>query len=206
MAQASATNRMSALLLANKPRLRMLALAITIAAAAFLLWRSNEQPVTSYSDAKQLRGESEPDGFVVNADYTSYDASGNRDIVFTSPRIEQFEKDGLATMKAPTAELFSTNGDGPWIVNADTGKLRQGDDLLELRGNVRVVRLIGEREATLTTETLTLDNEQRIAFTNDPVKITDSTGVTRSKGMKAWMDERVVELKSQVEGHYETIR
>lgn len=200
------TSQLSALAMANKPRLRMLALAATLAVTFFLLWHSDEPPVTSYSDARQLRGAAEPDGFVVNGSYTSYDETGHRKIVFTSPRIEQFEEGNLATMESPSAELFSDSEGGPWVLKAEKGSLRQSEDVLHLSGNVRVVRTIGDREATLTTESLTLDNGQGIAYTDDLVEITDRVGITRAKGMKAWVDDRILELNSQVKGRYETVR
>lgn len=206
MAESTNDSLLSRLALAERPGLRMLALAVTIAAAAFLLWRGNEPPPPgSSSDARQLRGDAEPDGFVVNGRYTSYDTNGQRKVVFSSPRIEQFEEGGLAIMTSPSAELSGQTEGEPWIVNADKGHLRQSDDLLYLMGNVRVERMIGEREATLTTQSLTLDNQKGTAFTDDPVTITDNLGVTRAIGMKAWIDERILELNSQVEGRYETV-
>lgn len=206
MAQSEKNSLLSTLTMTNKPRLRMLALAATIAATVFLLWRSDEPPITSYSDARQLRGDAEPDGFVINGSYTSYDETGHRKIVFTSPRIEQFEEENLATMESPNAELFSATEAEPWVLEAENGRLRRNEDQLYLTGNVRVVRTIGDRKATLVTESLTLDNIQGTVYTDDPVEITDSLGTTRAKGMKAWIDERIVELNSQVEGRYETAR
>lgn len=206
MAASAQSSQFSKLALANRPRLRMLALAITLAVTVFLLWQGGEPPATSYSDAEQLRGEAEPDGFVINGSYTSYDETGRLKIVFTSPRIEQFEEGNLATMESPSAELFSDTNDGPWILNAENGSLRRSEDVLHLSGNVRVVRTIGNREATLATESLTLDNAEGIVFTDDPVTITDLTGITRAIGMKAWIDERILELNSQVKGRYETVK
>lgn len=206
MAASAQSSQFSKLALANRPRLRMLALAITLAVTVFLLWQGGEPPATSYSDAEQLRGEAEPDGFVINGSYTSYDETGRLKIVFTSPRIEQFEDDNLATMESPSAELFSDTSDGPWILNAENGSLRRSEDVLHLSGNVRVVRTIGDREATLATESLTLDNAEGIVFTDDPVTITDLTGITRAIGMKGWIDERILELNSQVKGRYETAK
>ncbi|MBU2874798.1 LPS export ABC transporter periplasmic protein LptC [Marinobacter salexigens] len=204
MAENAKRSRLSKLALANKPRLRMLGLAITVAATFFLLWQGDEPPLSSYSDAKKLRGDAEPDGFVINGSYTSYDEVGNRKIVFTSPRIEQFEEGNVATMEFPRAELFGTTGEGPWVLNAENGKLRQNEDLLYLTGKVNVVRTIGDREATLKTESLTLDNKKGTVYTGDPVEITDSVGTTSATGMKAWIDERILELNSQVKGRYET--
>lgn len=203
MTESAKHSRLSTLAMANRPKLRMLALALTIAATMFLLWRSDEPPATSYSDAQKLRGSAEPDGFVVNGSYTSYDETGHRKIVFTSPRIEQFEEGNLAVMESPSAELLGKTGEEPWVLNAEKGRLQQDQDMLFLTGNVRVVRTIGDREATLNTESLTLDNSKGTVYTDDLVDITDSVGTTRAKGMKAWIDKRILELNSQVEGRYE---
>lgn len=192
------------LTLENRPWLRSLALIVTIGATIFLLWRSDDRTLSS-NDRADLRGTREPDGFVVNGSYTSYNESGQVEIQFTSPRIEQFEEGNLATVEAPKADIFGEQGDrSPWQIEAEKGSLLQDDGLLYLTGNVRVYQQLGERETTLTTESLTLDNDQGIVYTEAPVTITDKIGVTRSIGMKAWIDKRIVELKSQVEGTYET--
>jgi lipopolysaccharide export system protein LptC len=57
---------------------------------------------------------------------------------------------------------------------------------------------------SLSTQALTLDNENRTIYTNEPVEIIDALGITRATGMKAWLDERILELNAQVEGRYET--
>lgn len=189
--------------LPDRPWLRTLALAGTVVAAVFLLWQSDEPPVID-DEAAALRGDAEPDGFVVNGRYTSFDESGNLKIRFSSPRIEQFEEGNLATMDSPRAELYGGDGALPWIVEAENGSLLQNQNLVYLTDNVRIQRTIGERDATLTTSTLTLDNDRGMVYTDAPVEIRDVSGITRATGMKAWIDERILELNSQVEGRYET--
>lgn len=189
--------------LPDTPWLRTLALAGTAVAVVFLLFVSDEPPVTD-DRAAALRGEAEPDGFVVNGDYAAFDEAGNLKVRFVSPRIEQFEDDNLATMTFPRAWLYPDDGTPPWIVEADSGSLLQSQNLMHLTNNVRVERTIGDRQATLTTSTLTLDNNQGMAYTDAPVEIRDLTGITQATGMKAWIDERIVELNSEVEGRYET--
>lgn len=191
------------LTLSDRPWLRTLALGGTIAATLFLLWRSDE-PTRVQDDAAQLRGKAEPDGFVINGQYTAYDENGDLKIQFTSPRIEQFEEGNVATMKAPRAKLFGQPETEPWIVESENGSLLQNEGVLYLTDHVRVIRTFGERKATMTTTSLTLDNDQGTVYTDAPVTITDQIGVTRATGMKAWIDDRTLELKSQVEGRYET--
>lgn len=205
MAKAADTQHTSLFTRENRRKVRMLALGATIAVTVFLLWQSDEPPGTLNTDAQQLRGDAEPDGFVINGNYTSYDETGHRKIVFTSPRIEQFEEGNLATMKSPNAQMFSNTETDPWILEAENGSLQQDEDLLKLTGNVHVERTIGDREATLMTQSLTLDNKEGMVYTDEPVKIIDKAGTTRATGMKAWIDDRILELNSQVEGRYETV-
>ncbi len=189
--------------LVDRPRIRALALASTVVATVFLLWHSDEPSVIS-DNAQELRGKAEPDGFIINGRYVSYDETGRPEVRFTSPRIEQFDSSQLATMESPEAEFYGEPGSRPWTLSADNGSLLQSENLLYLTGNVHMLQSSGDRTLTLTTQTLTLDNDSGTAYTDAPVEITDAAGTTRATGMTAWLEKRVLELNSQVEGRYET--
>jgi len=186
----------------NRPWARTLGLAGTIVALFFLLWQSDDpsEPV----DAAALRGESEPDGFVVNGRYLSFDETGRLTTRFQSPRIEQFEARSETIMESPQATLYGDTGTPLWRVHANNGRFLEAEDLVHLTGDVRVTRAAdGGRPLTLTTSALTLDNAERTVYTDAPVELTDSFSLTRATGMKAWIDDRILELDSQVEGRYE---
>ena len=190
---------------AGNPWLRTLALAATVAATIYLMWQSGEPPVPD-PEAAQLRGPAEPDGFVVGADYRAWNEQGTLEIHMTSPRIEQFDHDSSARMTDPRARLFGEGEAEPWIIEADAGSLLQSQGLMHLEGNVTVLRTSGDSRATLATEALTLDNNEGTVFTDLPVTITEPFGTTQATGMKAWIDQRILELNSRVEGQYETVR
>tara|TARA_R110000851_G_scaffold20338_4_gene61621 strand:+ start:817 stop:1407 length:591 start_codon:yes stop_codon:yes gene_type:complete len=193
---------MAAEALFTRPWVRTLGLAVTIVALFFLLWQSDEpsEPV----DAAALRGELEPDGFVVNGRYLSFDETGRLTAHFESPRIEQFEARNETIMESPNATLYGESGNAPWQVQANKGQFMEADDLVHLTGDVQVSQQAqGGRPLTLTTSTLTLDNAERTVYTDAPVELTDSFSLTRATGMKAWIDDRILELDSQVEGRYE---
>lgn len=193
---------MAAESLFTRPWVRTLGLAVTIVALFFLLWQSDEssEPV----DAAALRGESEPDGFVVNGRYLSFDETGRLTAHFESPRIEQFEARNETIMESPNATLYGEPGNAPWRVQANKGQFMEAEDLVYLTGDVRVSQQAqGGRPLTLTTSTLTLDNAERTVYTDAPVELTDSFSLTRATGMKAWIDDRILELDSEVEGRYE---
>jgi lipopolysaccharide export system protein LptC len=194
---------LAALLPEQRPGWRTIALLATFIATAALLWHSDNDVPMPTQDS-ELRGDREPDSFVVDALYTSYDEQGTVKIQFVSPRIEQFEAGGYAIMAEPQATIRGKPGSEPWQLTAKHGKLLDNNSQLELEGDVRIVRQIGERSATLSTTRLTLDNRTNMAYTDAPVEIVDATGITYATGMKAWFNERILELDSQVEGRYET--
>jgi len=194
---------MSAQSLFNRPWARSLSLAGTIVALFFLLWQSDEP--SDPTEAASLRGESEPDGFVVNGHYLSYDETGRLTTQFRSPRIEQFESRSETVLESPRATLYGDGSSPPWQAQANEGRLLEADDLVHLLGNVKVTRQAegGGPPLTLTTAALTLNNSERTVYTDEPVTLTDAAGVTTATGMKAWIDDRLLELYSQVEGRYE---
>ncbi|GAA3570343.1 LPS export ABC transporter periplasmic protein LptC [Marinobacter xestospongiae] len=183
-------------------KVRSLALLTCALVLASLLWRSDQPPEPL--QAEGLRGPSEPDGFVINGDYRSFDSNGDLAIRLSSPRIEQFETSERATLVEPEAILQDQPSDSPWQLTARRGDFHQATGQLSLNGNVVVTRPLQDGQAaTLSTEHLTLDNRSRTVHTNAPVTLTDAFGTTRATGMTAWIDDRVLELTSKVEGHYE---
>lgn len=186
----------------TRPWFRTLALAGTIVALFFMLWQSDErsEPV----DAAALRGESEPDGFVVNGRYLSFDETGRLKTRFQSPRIEQFDARSVTIMESPMATLYGEPGTAPWHVQANEGRFLEEENLVRLTGDVLVTREAEDgRPLKLTTTALTLDNSERTVYTEAPVELTDAFSLTRATGMKAWIDDRILQLDSQVEGRYE---
>lgn len=182
---------------------RMAALAGTGLALGSLLWQSEE--AREPTNARELRGPSEPDGFVVDGRYRSFDQNGQLETVIYSPRIEQFEARNLATMLRPDATLHDPDSGTSWRMTANQGEFQKDKDIIDLEGDVLVRRPLANGEvATLAAEHLTLDNKQRTVYTDTPVVLTEAHGVTRATGMKAWIDDRVLELHSQVKGRYDT--
>ncbi len=186
----------------TRPWVRTLGLAGTVVALFFLLWQSDEpsEPV----DAATLRGESEPDGFVVNGRYLSFDETGRLTTRFQSPRIEQFESRSETIMESPRATLYGEPGTAPWRIQANEGRFLEAESLVYLIGDVQITREAENgRPLTLTTTALTMDNAERTVYTEAPVELTDAFSLTRATGMKAWIDDRILQLDSQVEGRYE---
>jgi lipopolysaccharide export system protein LptC len=191
--------------LIRSPGLRTLALAATVIALVVVLWRSDEP--TLPMEAVALRGTAEPDSFVVGGQYLSFSESGQLTTLIRSRRIEQFESDERTLMQQPRATLFGEAEEASWEVEANKGEFLDTKGLINLTGEVQIVRRADQQgPMSLSTQALTVNNENRTIYTSEPVEISDALGITRAIGMKAWIDERILELNAQVEGRYETGR
>lgn len=194
--------------LIRNPRVRMTGLVVTVLVLFAMLWQ-NEEPTTP-DQAATLRGAAEPDAFVTGGRYLSFNATGRLTSRIESRRIEQFESDQITRMQQPQATLFGGADDASWELEAQQAEYLEAPDLIHLTGNVRITRLADQSgdmspsgPVSLSTEALTLNNEEQTVYTSEPVTITDALGVTRATGMKAWIETRILELKAQVEGRYE---
>lgn len=188
-----------------RPRIRNTLLALLVSALLTLMWQSDQPEPAGPGTSRD--GSQGPDGFVEQGRYLSFNEQGRKVIEVTSRRIEQFEQRQLATMESPEAWLNHNSEDTPWHLVADHGKLEQDGMILTLTDHVVISTTDGRgRQATLSTSRLQLDNKQRTATTDQPVTIRDPAGVTRATGMKAWVDDRILELQSDVEGIYEPAR
>lgn len=185
-----------------RPRVRNPALIVAAGVLALLLWQSDESrsPAPDFLD---LRGEREPDGFVSGARHLAFNEDGQRVSMITSPRIEQFDDTGTATLQEPAATLYEVRTQTPWDIRARSGVMDQNAARLELQGEVQVTRQVRGGASTLETEQLTIDNALRQVFTDEPVVVSGPGMVTRARGMRGWIDDRVLEFDTDVEGRYE---
>lgn len=189
--------------LIHSPKWRTLALAVTVIALVAVLWQSDEpaEPMK----AAALRGNTEPDSFVVGGQYLSFNENGQLATFIKSQRIEQFESEKRTIMQQPRATLFGQAEGASWEAEARKGEFLDAKGLIHLTGDVRVARRADQQgPMSLSTQALTMNSEKRTIYTSEPVEISDALGITRAIGMKAWIDDRILELNAQVEGRYET--
>jgi len=185
------------------PRVRNPGLAIAAVVLGYMLWQSDD-PRSVDTAAIALRGETEPDTFVNQGIFRSFDASGRPEIVVTSPRTEQFDDRKEAFLEAPDGTLHDHEADLRWLITANTGLYDMAAEVMDLEGDVEVIRRTGGGDAVLLTEYLRIDNASRTATTDRPVTLTSPGNITHARGLTGWLDERVLELENSVEGIYET--
>lgn len=186
-----------------RPRVRNPGLVIAAVALGYLMWQSDD-PRSADTDAIALRGETEPDTFVNQGTFRSFDRSGQPEIVLTSPRTEQFDDRKEAFLETPDGILYDHESNLRWLINANTGLYDMSAEIMDLEGDVEVVRRVEGSDAVLLTEYLRIDNASRTATTDQPVTLRSPGNITHARGMTGWLDDRVLELESSVEGIYET--
>lgn len=189
--------------LSDRSLWRWAAAALTVLALALLFLRT-ERPVTT-SDRDEPGKHDRPDAFMVNVTYRTFDEQGRLSARIDSTRAEQFEDEKRVTLQSPRGVFPEKQGGAPWRLASERGQYHMDTETLTLNENVRVRHQTRQQGATrMMTETLSVDNRNRIVHTDSPVTIISASSLTKATGMTGWIDEDVVELESQVNGHYYT--
>ncbi|MGH7402011.1 MAG: LPS export ABC transporter periplasmic protein LptC [Candidatus Rokuibacteriota bacterium] len=114
---------------------------------------------------------------------------------------ETFEERSTTTMRKVRIKVDQPSRSGgarSWTVTGDEGDLNQGNQNVELRGNVVLVSSDGLR---LETERLHWDADAQRVWTNEPVTIYRAGAVVRGTGFES----RVAEEASSVKGRVRAI-
>ena len=99
---------------------------------------------------------------------------------------------------------YSPASDVPWVVNADSALINQGERRVRLSGHVRAVSSEGfsGNETEIRTQYLELDPETYIAETDQRVQIRIGARSLTATGMLASLKENQLQLKSNVNGKF----
>ena len=97
---------------------------------------------------------------------------------------------------------YSPASDVPWIVNADSALINQGQPLVRLRGHVRAISSEGfsGNDTEIRTDYLELDPEKYVAETDERVQIRIGARSLTATGMLASLKEDQLQLKANVNG------
>ncbi len=91
-----------------------------------------------------------------------------------------------------------------WKGRADHGELTTDTGKVDLAGNVHVNGLLpgSAQAADLATENLSVDTHANIISTSEPVSVTSTGRLLRSKGLVATLNEHHLVLESNVRGTF----
>jgi len=180
-----------------------LILATAMLAPVLLYWGATRGP--SESGVKELEGDAaNTDFYLRDALIQQFDSNGQLHQELRSPELEHYPEPGLLEAGEPKILLLREKTGGQVRIEAARGMLLDSNERVDLSGDVQ---LFDEPEngdvLHLETPSLTLLPDRRYAETDAPVRLLSPQGETRARGMKAYLNERKVELMSDVEGRYE---
>lgn len=174
-------------------------LIVSILAAIIIIWQNNENEITPVTS---IDAEDEADFFIVKGQYTVFDEEGELSSVMKSDEAKHYPARNNALLKKPNVLVYSEDNP-PWRLTADSGEYDMNDENLTFTQNVIITRNEElEKPWTLKTESLTLLNKTRFITTKQPVTISDSVSILEGTGMNAWVDDKKIELTSNVRGNY----
>ncbi len=153
--------------------------------------------------AKNTPAEPTPDYILTNATRTEMNDEGQAKYRIFVKRLRHYQESDRSEFDAPVLTIVRDNA--KWTVTSDAGQATQGGKEIQLWGNVVVLKhkTAGEPETQLDTEKLTFWPEQDLAETQSPVVIRQGKQQIHAVGMKVKLEERHIELLSNVRGHYE---
>jgi len=172
---------------------------VAILATVLLAWQDESQDAPNFGG--NLR-QDEPDSFIVNGKQTLFDEQGNVSSIIKSEKTQHYPDKNMALLTEPNLLIYRDDGT-QWRITADSGEYDLNEESIELEKNVVIIR--DEQLAThwkLTTESLTILNKSRYITTKQAVTISNSVSVMNAVGMKAWLDNKKIELTSNVRGSY----
>lgn len=140
--------------------------------------------------------------FLSDASSVEFDEQGLLDFTLTSQTIRHNPDDNSAQLTAPHLEVYQ-DGAVQWITDAQLGMI--SSDGKRIRLQQRVVIQSADEQSVMTTPTLTIFPEKKLAKTKQPVTLRNPHGFTRSIGLTADMNQKRIDLHQQVRGQYQGI-
>jgi LPS export ABC transporter protein LptC/lipopolysaccharide transport protein LptA len=145
---------------------------------------------------------------------TETDEAGHSRVRFAASEVAQDLHDSSVTLTSVRADYLLgdakkkngnsalTNQGDHWVLNADQARIPakadQSADRIELRGNVNAYSVDAPHSASLNTQSLDVDMEQRMAHTDDTVRVDIDGHAVNGRGLFVDMEKNHIQLKSDV--------
>lgn len=172
--------------------------AIAILYITFLMQQTRlfQAPTTSLLE--------NPDAFGERVTIIEMNEQGTRDNSFSADTLVHYPYQDTTRFTHPHFTAYPVTGQ-PWHALANYGQSSHGMDKLTLWGQVKIQQPAGpdNKELTLITSLLTLYPQRDFAETDRPVLITDPHTTVNAIGMRAYLQEKRVQLLAKTRGVYD---
>lgn len=145
-----------------------------------------------------------PDFYMDDFSTTTMDESGNPKRRLMAEHMEHFPDTDTNEFEKPYLIIYHPTRP-PWHVKSERGWVSGGNEVMLLLGKVHIWQdnEAGIRELDIKTRDLRVLPESQYGETDKPVVIRTQTTESRSVGMRAYLEQRRVELLSRVRTVYE---
>lgn len=182
--------------------------ALAFIVLSWLIYVSDSpERILGTSSALQNEVDAIPFAVVQGTTTTHFEKSGNISYTFNAARLEHYRDEDdsnqiFTLVEVP--ELIIYQEDQPWFVRADKGKIYSANQHIELWSEVRVEHTNEQGITTnIFTEQLNIDPVNKLAKTEEPVKITSDRVEIKGTGMTANLAEQNLRLLSEVQALYD---
>lgn len=179
---------------------RRIAALLTLALIVFLLIQEDQGSSEPEFMGTQV---ARPYATLGNGTIRQFNDQGQTAVVLSMDKALYYEESDAVEMLSPRMQI--SNDQGLKVrVQAARGNYHPNAQTLDLSDQVRVIQTAnGNPDTLISTETLAIDNRSRFISTDSAVTITRGAQRLQAVGLRASLDEKRVELLSQVKGRYE---
>ena len=178
--------------------------AVLLAVAGASGWALRTLDSVSLEASRRASGE--PDAYMERFVTVEMDDEGK-----PKRRLEAdymaFHPDETTELSNPYYVLYPADGE-PWHVRSERGRISADGNVVTLLGRVDIWRNDGSgaRDLDIRTGNLKVLSGSAYGETGEPVTIRTPTSTSQGVGMRAWLDERRIELLSEVRTHVDRRR
>ncbi|MFT5716706.1 MAG: lipopolysaccharide export system protein LptC [Oleiphilaceae bacterium] len=195
---------------------------ILLAIASYKLLHENNHSDTTILKAHNNQIE-KPSAFISNGEFKIYDKNGHVTNL-SSKKARYYLNPKRIVIESPSL-AFNTSDNDSITLNAKNGIFYPEEEKLFLKGDVviqrtpppasdssklqTVINILAPNKSTEPFETWTikseefeLNNQTHFISTDQAVTMTKGKSSIQAVGLNAWIDEKKIELLSEVRGHY----
>ncbi|MBX2825350.1 MAG: LPS export ABC transporter periplasmic protein LptC [Gammaproteobacteria bacterium] len=134
------------------------------------------------------------------------DRFGKPEYILTGDTLTHYPADDSSEIVLPQLTLH--HPDGIWKLDSRQGRLTTDPDIFTLAGTVTMTRQATDNTEGLTiaTSDLKIHTVTRVVETDQPIEVVSSNWTLKSVGLQSNINEGILTLMSDVEGHYEINR
>ncbi len=173
-------------------------LTATLAAFAYFCFSFLKTEISYTLDAHELA--TSIDTIITELTVYQFDTTGKLVHHLYTPELQHIPANDTHELKSPQIKLMQTN-QSDWQINANHAQSIHGGSEITFLGNVIVHQ--DDKGNTLNTEELTYYTKEKLATSKTNVLFQQPGSIVQSKGMRAYLDKKYIQLLSQSHATFE---